>query len=248
MISCVRSLVCRDVARHLARVLGRGRRGTRTRARRRRRAARPGARNRSCGRRCAAACRSSADPRETAARAGAPPARSTADRRRGRRGTAPGRRGCGRRGRCRRSAPPRARRMPDPICVRTPATRSPFEQQVDRPPAGTDAGRAGHFERAADRLPVQHAIGLRARRAHGRALAGIENAELDARRGRPRAPSRRRAHRSRAPGDPCRCRRWRDCSSSARASRCSGSAAACARRCAPRPARPRCRRDRRRRR
>jgi hypothetical protein len=32
-----------------------------------------------------------------------------------------------------------------------------------------------------DRLPVEHAIGLRARRAHRRALARIENPELDAR-------------------------------------------------------------------
>jgi len=36
------------------------------------------------------------------------------------------------------------------------------------------------FEATADRLPVQHAICLRTRRAHRRTLARIENPELDA--------------------------------------------------------------------
>ena len=47
----------------------------------------------------------------------------------------------------------------------------------------------------ADRLPVQHAVGLRARRAHRRALARIEDPELDARLVGGRAPSRRPARR-----------------------------------------------------
>ncbi len=66
----------------------------------------------------------------------------------------------------------------------------------------------------ADGLAIQLAIGLRARGAHRRTLAGIQRAELDAGRIGGAAPSRRPAHRSRAPGGPCRCRRWPDCSSS----------------------------------
>ena len=37
------------------------------------------------------------------------------------------------------------------------------------------------FQTATDRLLVQHAVGLRARRTHGRTLARIEDAKLDAR-------------------------------------------------------------------
>jgi hypothetical protein len=37
------------------------------------------------------------------------------------------------------------------------------------------------FQAAANRLPIQYTIGLRARRAHRRSLARIENPELDAR-------------------------------------------------------------------
>ena len=49
------------------------------------------------------------------------------------------------------------------------------------------------LQHRADRLLVQHAVGLRARRAHRRALAGVERAELDA--GAIRGPRHRAAER-----------------------------------------------------
>jgi hypothetical protein len=65
--------------------------------------------------------------------------------------------------------------------------------------------------------------------------------ETEYRRDRPRAPWRRRARRSRAPDDPCRYRRWPDCSSSPPGSRCSASAAGSGSPCGRPPARPRSR-------
>ena len=119
-------------------------------------------------------------------------------------------------------------------CV-TPATRPPAKVEI------------GHFllehlepglrlHRAANGLPVQLAIGLRARGAHRRTLAGIERAELDAGRvGGPRHHAAQRidlAHQV-ALADAAD---GRIAAHAARRSRCSGSAAACARRGAPRPA------------
>ena len=66
---------------------------------------------------------------------------------------------------------------------------------------------------------VELAVGLGARAAHGRALAAVEHAELDAGRVGDPAHQRRRARRSRAPDGPCRARRWPDCRTSRRWSR-----------------------------
>ena len=52
------------------------------------------------------------------------------------------------------------------------------------------------LEHAANRPLVELPVGLRARGAHRRSLAGIEGAKLDAGLRRRQAPSRRRARRS----------------------------------------------------
>ena len=134
-----------------------------------------------------------------------------------------------------------------PACVTTPRTSRTVEQQV------VDV----LLQQREIRLRVEQLADRRAYRARGRP-ARAWRAPLDlcsrsrsgsgCRRGRSRAPWRRRARRSLSSDGPCRCRRSRDCSSSAPAFRGSASAAACARPCAPRRARPRCRRGRRRRR
>ena len=72
------------------------------------------------------------------------------------------------------------------------------------------------------RAGVELAVGLGARTAHRRALAAVEHAELDARRGRRPGPSGRRGRRSRGPDGPCRARRSPDCTTSRRSCRSGG--------------------------
>ncbi len=87
---------------------------------------------------------------------------------------------------------------------------------------------------------------LRPRRAHGRTLARVQGAELDARAigGARHRAAQRVDLADQVPLADAADRR--DCSSSARSSRGSGSRAACARPSAPPLAQPRCRRGRRR--
>ena len=66
-----------------------------------------------------------------------------------------------------------------PVWVTTPSTRSPVDDQiVDSLLENTEIGLV--FENRANRGFVQHAIGLRTRGAHRRALAGVEHAKLNA--------------------------------------------------------------------
>ena len=84
-------------------------------------------------------------------------------------------------------------------------------------------------DRRAHRLPVELAIGLGARPAHGRTLAPVEQTELDTGRVGHAAHQRRRARRSRAPDDPCRARRSPGCRTSRRSCRrCSVTSAVAA--------------------
>ena len=122
-------------------------------------------------------------PAGSAARAAARRASSPADRRRARPRSSAGRRGSARTGTCRWSARRRRPRSARPSCVTTPVTRAsaPSPSSVRSSTACWNSVRFGWFSRRrADRLLVEHAIGLRARRAHGRALARVEDAELDA--------------------------------------------------------------------
>ena len=90
-----------------------------------------------------------------------------------------GRRECGRRGTCRPSA---RRCAPETRCrsaVTQPATRSPCSVR-----SATSCWNSCRFgwvsSSAADGALVQLPVGLRARGAHRRSLAGIQGAELDA--------------------------------------------------------------------
>ena len=214
MISCVRSLVCVMWQINLP-GCHRLRPGTRTPASARRPAAPSCAAQSSCGHRGAAACRSSAGRRAAAARAGARRGGSRAHRRRGRRRTVEARRGCGRRGRCPTVSTTAGASKRMPVTVTTPRTRVALDDR-DPPTSCWNSVRFGWFSmQAADGRAGTAPVGLGARGAHRRALAGVEGAELDAGARPRRAPWRRPARRSRAPGGPCRCRRWPGCSSSA---------------------------------
>ena len=88
---------------------------------------------------------------------------------------------------------------------------------------------------------IELAVGLGPGPAHGRALAPVEQPELDAGGVGHPAHHARPAHRSRGPDGPCPARRWRGCRTSRRWSRSCGSAAASGRPRAPTPPRPRSR-------
>ncbi len=198
MISCVRSFVCVIQQGTCRGCIARVPDEAEHRQRDRRRAARRAPRSRSCGRRAAAACPSSGARPAAAVRAVARRASSPADRRR---------------------APPRSSSRPTWISpernvpvVSTTASASNDDADL-RDHAGDARAGAVAVERqvvdgllkqrevrlvlepAPDRRLVEHAVGLRPRRAHRRALARIERAELDSRPRRWRSPSRRRGRR-----------------------------------------------------
>ena len=116
-----------------------------------------------------------------------------------------------------RTTAPRAepRRRPP---ATTPATAPPSTMRSTTSPSTT--GRSGRARNARlHRRAVERAVGLRPRALRRRALAAVQQAELDAGRGRPPGPSRRRARRSRARCGPCRARRSPGCTTSRRGGR-----------------------------
>ena len=115
--------------------------------------------------------------------------------------------------------------------------------------SSTDAGphrQPGRLrQQPLHRSPIQRPIGLRARPAHCRPLAAVQQLEMDARRvGRPAHQPVQRIHLAHQVALADAADR-RDCRTSRRSSRAGGSAAASAPRCAPPPRRPRSRHARR---
>ena len=105
---------------------------------------------------------------------------------------------------------------------RTPVTR-PLDAQ-DRPPPRLRrrSDSASAASAACMAAAIKLAVRLRARPAHRRPLAAVEDAELNAGRHRRRGPSARRAHRSRGRDGPCLGRRSPDCRTWCRWSRSDG--------------------------